>query len=519
VRLYFAILFPLLALLHSGAAEPPDYTEDHALGGGVTELGRSLADIRNALEPWQKPRPGAVETARELIPRLDAPDFKARDQAMAELLALMRESESAIRHVVNPDGDHPPETRNRLRWLRQADLNDPVMPLRGLLEWIRIQKLSALLPELAAIRAEHFDPGLEQQFIDLVGELSNPQQRVTLLAWSKHERPLLRRAAAQALHKIEDLTPLLDDSDESAALAAAIRLGQQGDASGADTLKQLRKSANPSIAGRATWAADTAVHDPKLDLPHSIVSAADPGRGERGLVVAGGNRPEVHRLAADGKRVAEWAFDVMFIGDVIPLKDGGFLLAVRENRGTYALLGINEKGKVVWREQQPDYPCPNLLSNGHILVASDDEVRELDNQRKVIWRYDLQRHGRGRMAWRTVTGTTLIGLSRSVIEVDEAKNLVWEMAFPDDYVVSCQGLPSGNRLLILKYSNRVIEVTPAKKIVWEWDAPEGVTLWDSFRLPNGNLLAKTENGALELSYGKRLLWKMDFGDAGHIRRL
>lgn len=525
-----AILCFILLALVANAAEPPGYTEDHALGGGITELGRSLSDIRAALKPWQQPRPEALTEARRLVPLLDVSSFEERDQAMAALYNLLRESEPALRSLINPHGDHPPETRARLRWLSRADLNDPVMPLRGLLEWIRVQQLSTLLPELAAIRPENFDPALEHQFVDVVRQLADAaenEHRVTLLAWRNHQRPLLRRAAAHALRELEDLTPLLDDPDEATALHAAIRhaqagkAGKAGTATAIDTLHWLRNSFNPSIAARAAWAAESASHfgdGAGFDLPSSIVSAADPVRDGRGLVIAGGNRPEVHRLAPDGQKMAEWAFDLDFIGDVIPMRDGHFLLATRDRRGTYALLKINDKGKIVWREKQPDYACPNLLSNGHIIVADDNQVRELDHDGKVIWRYEV-RAGRGRMAWRTITGTTLIALTGSLIEVNEEKDIVWQYDFPNDYVVSCQGLPDGNRLLVLKLSNRVIEITPEKKIVWEWTAPGDVALWDSFRLPNGNLLAKTNGGALEVSYGKRLLWQMEFGDAGHVRRL
>lgn|GEM_PF-2179558 len=523
-RLPVILLFVLLAL--PGHAQEPGYTEDKALGGGITELGRSLTDIRRALKPWQQPRPAAVAEARRLVPLLEAASFKEREQATAALFDLLRESEPVVRKHLDPEGDHPPETRARLRWLSRAELNDPVMPLRGLLEWIRVQELSSLLPELAAIRSENFDPALERQFVDLVRQLAanknnDQDHRVTLLAWSKHERPLLRRAASQALRTIEDLTPLLDDPDEDTALETAIRLLQNRDGDKAEAIKTfnwLSKSFDASIAARADWAAETARTGGGFDLPTSIVSAANSAEGERGLVIAGGNQPEVHRLAPDGTKMAVWKFDVEFIGDVIPMANGHFLLAVSEQRGRYALLGINERGKVVWRERQPDYACPNLLSNGHIIVTDGDEVRELDRNRKVIWRYTIQ-SDRGRMAWRTNTGTTLVALTRAVLEVNEEKEIIWQMAFPTDYVISCQGLPSGNRLLVLGSSNRVIEVTPDKRIVWEWKAPEGVDLWDSFRLPNGNLLAKTKGGALELSYGKRLLWQTAFGNAGHVRRL
>lgn len=504
-----------------------DYSEDAALGGGVVELGRDVDRLKRAIRPWQNRHPQLSEKLDRALDGMASGQFQTREKATGELLELMAKARPELLQTLGARkkalGD--PEVLNRLHWIEKQETGDSLVTLRGVLEWVRVQRLTTMLPAFERVLPFNLDAGLEQQLVATTRELTELQRpgieagHVALLRrWRSHERAAFRLAAVVSLRGAEDLLPLLDDPNQGVALEAAIGSVRAGSRQGLERLRDLAVAEDAFVERRALWALRVRKTDPTLALPHGVVSGAAPSDG-RGLVLAGGHVSEVRRIDPAGELIDKWAFPRLdFIGDVIPMADGNYVIAAREDWRRAVVMGIDDKGKTTWRVRNREYECPNLLSNGHLLLASDRMVRELDTRRKEVWSVPLP-GGDGRMAWRMPTGTTLVAMDHRVQEFDWDRRLVWEMDFTDDYVVSCQGLPNGNRLLILEKSNRVIEVNENHDVVWEWKAPENVNVWDGFRMSNGNLLAKTESGAIEVSYGKQVLWKMDFGQAGHVRRL
>jgi len=136
------------------------------------------------------------------------------------------------------------------------------------------------------------------------------------------------------------------------------------------------------------------------------------------------------------------------------------------------------------------------IANGNYLVTheADGRIREYDAKGKIVWQYDIplfgkeRKGGHGPEAWgnqaysaiRLANGNTLIGggNSHSVLEVDRAGKIVWQVSQNDlpgitlAWVTSVDRLPNGNTLMGNCHAGsenpQFIEVTREKKVVWSW---------------------------------------------------
>lgn len=528
-----------------------DFTLDEAIGGtGITDL--KPDEIAAAIRPYQTLPEDLQERVTNLVNQLEADAFRDREDIRAQLLAIAQ-TESAADSVFREFQTKalPPESRQHLHWLLNQHSGDPIMPLRGLLEWTRLEKPAGILSHLERIHPANLDRALKDQFL-LCADLARSDDIPRLNAWVESPRKILRHAAIRGFLAVDpkahanEFLHLLKDNDPHLRLEAALALGKASRPECLAPLQALLDEDDFHIRARAGYALNqlagkwlgftggdkaereratkamralttTSLNFP-LTLPHSVTGA--PGSGRR-IVTAGGNDATIRIFGADGKLAIEKKTPYHFIGDVIPMGDGKYFLTVTERFGIHRNL--------LWDEAQPDrmkkigrpghsYPCPNIISDGHILLCGDG-LSELDETFKKIRHHPLPETGR--MAWKTVHGTTLVALHQRVNEYDPSGKLVWSKPFTDDFVVCCQGLENGNVLIVLEESNRLVEFNHDGDIVWEWspdDARLAITLWDTTRLDNGNHLIKTRSAALELSPGGRVLWFKRFGNAGQVRK-
>ncbi len=162
------------------------------------------------------------------------------------------------------------------------------------------------------------------------------------------------------------------------------------------------------------------------------------------------------------------------------------------------------RGEIVsmmWPSGQELWTIPNKrghdvqpLPGGGVLftVGADHKVVEVDAGHKEVWTCcDGLDHPLA--AQRLPNGNTLIGDARAgrVIEVDRAKNIVWEYKSPDLANMRMRNATrtaKDTTLIAVEAEAKLIEVDRAGKIVWQWQAPEGAKrrLYLGLRLPNGN---------------------------------
>ena len=141
---------------------------------------------------------------------------------------------------------------------------------------------------------------------------------------------------------------------------------------------------------------------------------------------------------------------------------------------------IDEQGQTQWAAPRTNGARDGfVLDNGHIIITYGNEVLEFDNDKEVVWRYQLHAsNGEISTAQRLDNGNTLIatGNGHSVIEVSPDKEVVWHLAQDDlegirlAWVTTLQVLPNGNYVIGNCHAGpdnpQVIEVTRDKKVVW-----------------------------------------------------
>ncbi|GEM_PF-3549058 len=218
------------------------------------------------------------------------------------------------------------------------------------------------------------------------------------------------------------------------------------------------------------------------------------------------------------------------------------LIADSEN---YRVIEVDANKNIVWK--YPDGPksgstlrpkYATRLENGNTLIANGNAVLEVTPDKQVVWEYpaaNLPYGNRYVSAERLPNGNTLISdadyylnnppagygtYNGRVIEVNPAKNIVWEYTTEIDHDYILPGfenqnyagkyykqplypraafrLPNDNTLITDAGSDRVLEVNPAKQVVWSY-GPRTVPVHDylrptapyvafAFRLANGNTL-------------------------------
>jgi outer membrane protein assembly factor BamB len=225
------------------------------------------------------------------------------------------------------------------------------------------------------------------------------------------------------------------------------------------------------------------------------------------------------------------------IHDAQPLPNGHWLLQTTFTE----VIEVDAKGEQVWK-YTPDESKGRVeihafrrLENGLTMIAESGPSRiiEVDSKGSVKLSIPLQvsksdPHRDTRLVRVTPQGNYLVAHEgeKRIKEYDRKGQVVWEYEVGSQ-LYSAVRLANGNTLIGTGDGHRVIEVNPAKEIVWEIREKDlaGVTLaWITMvdRLPNGNTWivnchAGPENPQIiEVSTDKKVVWSFkDFERFGN----
>jgi outer membrane protein assembly factor BamB len=179
------------------------------------------------------------------------------------------------------------------------------------------------------------------------------------------------------------------------------------------------------------------------------------------------------------------------------LPDGTTMIA---ESGVGRILYVDPAGK--WLRQVPlgeggrgKTRLVRVLENGHHLACAENPgvVTEYDRQGNIIWEYPTQTRVYG--AIRLRNGNTLIatGSGHSVLEVNPAKEIVWEIrdtvpgtAIKLAWTTTLQELPNGNFVIGNCHAGegqpQIFEINREKKVTWQFDAWDlvgnGLACWE-----------------------------------------
>ena len=156
--------------------------------------------------------------------------------------------------------------------------------------------------------------------------------------------------------------------------------------------------------------------------------------------------------------------------------------------GTTRIIEVNKDGEIVHATPlKVSVPNPHrdtrlvrITPAGTYLVAHEGEkcVREYDREGKIVWEYEVG--SQLYCAVRLTNGNTLVGTGdgHRVIEVNKAKEIVWELKENElagvklAWVTMVDRLPNGNTWIVNCHAGpnnpQILEVTPEKKVVWSF---------------------------------------------------
>lgn len=153
-------------------------------------------------------------------------------------------------------------------------------------------------------------------------------------------------------------------------------------------------------------------------------------------------------------------------------------------------------GKVLWTKPNARGHDVQALPNGHTLftIGAQKTVVELDEKHEPVWQYS-EGLEHPIAAQRLANGNTLIGdavLGR-IVEVSPDKKVVWKYESSDLAKMRSRNsnrTDADTTLIAIEAEGKIIEVDKAGAIVWTWQAPNGANrkLYQGKRLPNGNTL-------------------------------
>jgi outer membrane protein assembly factor BamB len=191
----------------------------------------------------------------------------------------------------------------------------------------------------------------------------------------------------------------------------------------------------------------------------------------------------------EGKNVDVHAFDRLPNGHTVIVESNiGRIIHVDKKGQLHKAIPLGQDGRQSTR-------LVTLLKNGHYLAAAENPgvVTEYDAEGKIVWEYPT--NTRVFSALRLKSGNTLIatGSGNSVIEVNPAKEVVWEISkkIPGTeielaWTTDLQELPNGNLIIGNCHAGennpQIFEITRDKKVVWEfnqWDlVGNGLACWE-----------------------------------------
>ncbi|ABO51608.1 hypothetical protein Dred_3106 [Desulforamulus reducens MI-1] len=182
--------------------------------------------------------------------------------------------------------------------------------------------------------------------------------------------------------------------------------------------------------------------------------------------------------------------------DVQKLPNGNLLIC-RVGAWMPGVMEVDAQGQVVWSYYGIQANSARGLANGNILVADSGapgapyvpRILELNRDGKKVWEYVLPSLAYApRYAERLSNGNTLLVLPFEIREITQQKKIVWQYGLgkpgktgqPGTLVrpVRAHRLGNGNTLIVDRghYKNgKVFEVTPGKKVVWQISAAANTT--------------------------------------------
>jgi hypothetical protein len=205
------------------------------------------------------------------------------------------------------------------------------------------------------------------------------------------------------------------------------------------------------------------------------------------------------------------------------LPSGNRLIA---NNALQKVVEYNSKGEEVWSVSgfsgQPFRA--RRLTNGNTLVADQQEIREYNQQKEIVW--SMRTGGAPRDAVRLENGNLLVAMyaEARVVEYDTSDKTPREVWSCNGLTgaMTVQRLDNGNTLVACLNGgagNRgsVVEITPEKSIVWKVDS-DLQNAYDAQRLPNGNTLIVDRLGVREVEPDKKIVWRQAVPNASSVHR-
>src|SRR5262249_50357285 len=172
------------------------------------------------------------------------------------------------------------------------------------------------------------------------------------------------------------------------------------------------------------------------------------------------------------------------------------------------------QGKVLWEHKLPSSPVTcRRLANGNTLMATYNEVREVDRAGKVLFTFQSQA-GQIFGACKTPKNTTLYVTSNGRIgELDRTGKEIRVIAQNlqgTGYWSSVEALPNGRYLVALGAAHKAVEIDANGKVFFECavQAPGHAS-----RLPNGHTLVASieQSYVAEFDRTGKELWKQNTG--------
>jgi hypothetical protein len=199
---------------------------------------------------------------------------------------------------------------------------------------------------------------------------------------------------------------------------------------------------------------------------------------------------EVVELDSAGKQVWKYTPDMsqgkVEIHAFRRLENGLTMIA---ESGLARIIEVNSKGEIQHKialqvkqiDAHRDTRLVRITPTGNYLVAHEGEkvVREYDRSGKVVWEYEVG--SQLYCAIRLKNGNTLIGTGdgHRVLEVNAAKETVWELKEKElpgitlAWITMVDRLPNGNTWIVNCHAGpenpQVLEVTPEKQVVWSFN--------------------------------------------------
>ena len=528
----WAPLLTFAAILAAAPARAPgDLHEQTLRRSGIAADTYSLGEyLREVLSPLEEQR----RRVAPLVKQLESDHFHQRETAMRKLLGMRVIPAAAIEAVAAVEA---PDVAWRVKTIvaRARRRNSNV--LHAALETIDRRPIHGLLPEMMRMVPRCRELHSDRPYLLAVARRSLastatsddlPQLREAIGGGDAD----LRVASTTALGRLvsdqapAELAALLDDKQDSVALAAARALANAGRRSSLAALVRLLNAPDVDVRVGASLVlrelTGQRFHFAAYDTPQRRAEAAGrwqqwlekegavaalhfPLRSLRGdisylngnLLVACGGRGKVVELDPDGKEVFTYTVNNPWSAE--KLANGNYLIAAY---GVSQVLEVDPKGQTVWH-----YPfnCLNAkpLPNGNVLLAgySPRKVVEVNREKQIVWEYTTP--GNCADAQRLENGNTLIAAGNQVLEVTPDKQkIAWQ--WQGGTIYGARRLDNGNTLISDISKDTVVEVNPESKLVWKVTEHNPA---DAQRLPNGNTLITSSTRVVEVDPEGKLLWQ------------